>query len=135
MKKLLVVTVGTAAGILLAIFIAMLFVLHSCGSAVEAMKNRDSPADTPTVNLGENFDVGGLAISNMHVRATDDLGSDGFIDTKAKGIFVVVTAKVTNNGTKAHDLSSMFQKLYVGDREYQANPFADVGTSSHMKTS
>lgn len=134
MKKLVITMVGTAAGILLAMFIVMLFVLHACASAVEDLK-KDPGAGAPTVNLGANFDVGGLAVSNMNVQAKYDLGSDGFMDTRAKGIYVVATAHVTNNGTKAHGLDSMFQKLHIGAKEYQANPFADVGTSSHMKTS
>jgi hypothetical protein len=134
MKKLVITMVGTAAGILLAIFIVMMFALHACGSAMHEL-HKDPAADAPTVNLGANFDVSGLAVSNMGVRAKYDLGSDGFMDTRAKGIYVVVTAHVTNNGTKAHGLDSMFQKLHIGAKEYQANPFADVGTSSHMKTS
>ena len=54
---------------------------------------------------------------------------------KVKGIYVVVTAHVTNNGTKSHGLDSMFQKLHIGAKEYQANPFANMGASSQIKTS
>jgi Protein of unknown function (DUF2510)/Domain of unknown function (DUF4352) len=133
-RNLLITIVGTAGGILLAIFIVLVFVLHACGSAYEDMK-KDPSADAPTVNLGTSFDVGGLSVSNMEVKFQHDLGSDGFVDTTAKGIYVVVTAHVTNNGTKAHGLDSMYQKLHIGAKEYQANPFASMGASSHIKTS
>src|SRR5262245_49476245 len=116
MKRFAIAMGGTAAGILLAIFIVIAFLAHACGAAARDL-NKDSAADEPTVSLGEDFDVGGLAVSNMHVHATNDLGSDGFMDTTAKGIFVVVTAHVTNNGNKAHGLDSMFQKLYIGGKE------------------
>ncbi|WP_242453800.1 DUF4352 domain-containing protein [Mycolicibacterium sp. P9-64] len=126
--------VGTAGGILLALFVVLLFVAHACSSAYEDSK-KDPAADAQTVKLGTNFDVGGVAVSNMKVKVQHDLGSDGFMNTKAKGIYVVVTAHVTNNGTKAHGLDSMFQKLHVGAKEYQADPFANIGSSSDIKTS
>jgi hypothetical protein len=134
MKKLVITMIGTAAGILLAMFIVMLFFLHACASAMQDL-HKDPAADAPTVNLGANFDVGGVAVSNMDVQVKYDLGSDGFMDTKAKGIYVVVTAHVTNKGTQAHGLDSTFQKLHIGAKEYQANPFADMGASTHMKSS
>lgn len=133
-KKFAIVMGGTTAGILLAIFIVMAFVAHACGAAARDL-NKDSSADAPTVHLGENFDVGGLAVSDMKAELQTDLGSDGFMDTKAKGIYVVITAHVTNNGTKAHGLDSMSQKLLIGDKEYQADSFANVGSSRPMKTS
>jgi hypothetical protein len=130
----MITMLGSAAGILLAIFIVLMFVLHACASAYEDSK-KDPASDAPTVNLGTDFEIGHLAISNMDVKVAHDLGGDGFIDTKAKGIYVIVTAHVTNNGTKAHGLNSMFQKLHIGEKEYEANPFADVGATSPMKTS
>lgn len=133
-KKFAIVTGGTAAGILLVIFIIVAFLAHACGAAARDL-NKDSSADAPTVHLGENFNVGGLAVSNMKARLQSDLGSDGFMDKTAKGIYVVITAHVTNNGTKAHGLDSMSQKLLVGQKEYQADSFADVGSSTPMKTS
>jgi hypothetical protein len=132
-KKFLIAMGGTAAGILLAIFIVFMFLAHACGSAYEDLK-KDPAADAPTVNLGTDFDVGGLAISKLAVHATYDLGGDDFMDTKPKGIYVVVTAHVANNGNKAHGLNSMFQKLHIGAKEYQADPFANVGTRG-IKTS
>jgi Domain of unknown function (DUF4352) len=134
LRRLLTTTVGTAGGVLLAIFVVILFVAHACASGYEESK-KDPAADAPTVNLGQGFVVGGVAVSNMDVKVQHDLGSDGFMDTKAKGIYVVVTAHVTNNGTKARGLDSMFQKLHIGDKEYDANPFADVGATTPMKTS
>ena len=48
MKKLVITMVGTAAGILLAMFIVMLFVLHACASAVEDLKKDREPVRRPS---------------------------------------------------------------------------------------
>lgn len=55
-------------------------------------------------------------------------------EKEANGIFVIFTAHVTNNGNKRRSLDSLGQKLILGDKEYTADSFADVG-SSDLKTS
>jgi hypothetical protein len=126
-------TIGIVAGILLTIIIIMMFLLHACASAVHDM-NKPPGADAPTCT-GATCQINGLTITHMDVGFTHDLGSDGFMDTKAQGIYVVVTAHVTNNGTKSHDLNSMYQTLHIGAKQYQADSFANVGASGHWKTS
>jgi len=137
MKRTVSTMVGAAAGILLAMFLVMGFLLYSCGSSMQHAEQSRAAAEaaTPTVQLGQSFDVGGLSVTDMEVRLRHDLGSDGIFDTSAKGIYVVVLAHVTNDGTKARGLDSMYQKLHIGAREYQGNPFANVGAGSSLKTS
>ena len=116
----------------------MVFIFGTIGlggllSAVHGEKA--AKADIPTVALGNSFDVGGLAVSGMKATTKSDLGSDGIMDTTAKGIYLLITADVTNNDNKAHGLDSTFQKLHIGDKEYSANPFAGIGSVSDIKTS
>lgn len=129
MKRWLIGTLATASGILLALFIVAVWILHAVGSAIEDDKNADASIPTVTWSKGLTFEIGGLSVSNLHIRSAYDLGGDEFFQSKAKGIFVIATMHVTNNGTESHDMTSLMQKLHIGAKEYHAESFALASTN------
>jgi|SRR6476659_3827436 len=129
MSRFVIGTLATAAGILLALFILAVWILHGVGSVIEGSKDREAHIPTVTWSKGQTFEVGGLSVSDLQIRGAYDLGGDEFFQTKAKGIFVVATMHVTNNGTERHDMTSLMQKLHIGAKEYHAESFALANTN------
>ena len=129
MSRFVIGTLATAAGILLALFILAVWILHGVGSVIEGSKDREAHIPTVTWSKGQTFEVGGLSVSDLQIRGAYDLGGDEFFQTNAKGIFVVATMHVTNNGTERHDMTSLMQKLHIGAKEYHAESFALANTN------
>jgi len=88
-----------------------------------------SPEGPLTVDLGATFDVGGLTLSDTEFYQLGDLEALGQ-SRPPRGVYIVFFAEVANNGSKGYGLNSAFQKLHIGGKEYQGNPFLGKGSGS-----
>ena len=130
MSRFVIGTLATAAGILLALFILAVWILHGVGSVIEGSKDREAHIPTVTWSKGQTFEVGGLSVSDLQIRGAYDLGGDEFFQTKAKGIFVVATRCASpTTAPRAHDMASLVLKLHIGAKEYHAESFALANTN------
>lgn len=95
-----------------------------------ASQDKSNEAEEPTpepeviYQIGDSFDTGDLGVTILEVEEKTEFTSDNqFIDSvSTEGKFIAVTAKLTNNDTKARTFSSMqFKIIDEQDREFDAS--------------
>lgn len=95
----------------------------------------ESKASDPSVEGPQGFVIGDVATAgdmSYTVTGVDTAASVGssFLEEKAKGMYLIVSVEVTNNGNEAVMIDDSFFTLKNGDKSYDADSMASMTANS-----
>lgn len=95
----------------------------------------ESKASDPSVDGPQGFVIGDVATAgdmSYTVTGVDTAASVGssFLEEKAKGMYLIVSVEVTNNGNEAVMIDDSFFTLKNGDKSYDADSMASMTANS-----